>query len=104
MRSLRSSYCSIPKMNSLYYETIKELLQQSTDIFGFRMAKLSALKTSHKVKNSNLFLNLKISAAIIRHPHLKSSLLVIIVTREKSLSQRFYLGPKFNFMKFCGKR
>ena len=65
------------------------------------MAKLSALKIYHYFKNSNFphhFLKLKISA-IIKDRHLKFSLLVLIVNTEGRVSQIFYLGPSFYFMK-----
>ena len=64
------------------------------------MVKLSALKMGLKVKSKfpRKFLNLKISA-IIRDTQLKLSVLVLIVSRERRVSQISYLGPSFCFMK-----
>ena len=58
-------------MNSSYKESInKQQLQLPIDIFGFKMAKLSALNICLKVKILNFPHNLKISA-IIKDTHLK---------------------------------
>ena len=65
------------------------------------MAKLSALKICLKVQISNFphnLLNFKISA-IIKDTHFKFSVDILIVSREGGVSQIFYLGPSFYFMK-----
>ena len=65
------------------------------------MAKLSALKICLKVKVLNFphnFLNLKISA-IVKDTHLEFAVVILIGRREGKLSQTFYLGPSFYFMK-----
>ena len=95
---------------SFYGESLKgQLLQLSIDIFDFRMAKLSALKLSHKVKNS-IF------------PHLYSefenfSYYKTPILEMFSACSYYYKGekvvsdslsrPRFDFMKcykFCGKK
>ena len=43
-------------------------------------------------------LNFKISA-IVKDTHLKFSVLVLIVRKEGNVSQIFYVGPSFYFMK-----
>ena len=72
----------------------RQSLQLPIDIFGFKMAKLSALKIFEFPPQS---LNLKISA-IIKATH-KFSVIIRIVTRERKVSQISYLGPSFHFMK-----
>ena len=65
------------------------------------MARLSALRICHKVKILNFphnFWNLKISA-IIKDTHLRFPVSVLIVSREGKVSQVFYSGPSFYFMK-----
>ena len=89
-------------MNSLYKESIRrQYLQLSIDIFGFEMAKMSALIICLKVEISNFphnYFNLKLSA-IIKDRHLKLAVPVLIVSREGRVSQIFCLGPSFYFMK-----
>ena len=89
-------------MNSIYKESMsRHKVQLSIDIFGFEIAKLSALIICLKVEISNFplnLLNLKISA-IINHRHLTISVPALIVSRERSMSQIFCLGPSFYIMK-----
>ena len=63
----------------------------SIDIFGFKMAKLSALKICLKVKIPNFphtFFNLKIPA-IIKDTYLKLSVSVLILLVGREMCLRF---------------